>query len=291
MTYFSRFSVIFLMSLCWFGLLQGCTAPSEAIKPIAQQNQQNIQALNKNISTLLTLYQPLLAAAGDALMYQSLAKTEQEMIAVVGSPFLSPPTEEETWQVLFERASNTAVGNRDKYIERYRFVRSAYDVNATTDLERLKYREGWIYQTVIDANFTPQRVHDILKALSTLRQNAGNDDANYYTQVELQLSPYDPSLQLKRQAIKGAEVIVNGLKQELMGELTTAGIHGQAFLTLGDSKIDATITTSSLVGELNNDQLMSVLDTVSSKYLQHPTVKAAAVEFLTGKLASLIEKL
>ncbi|EIJ42060.1 hypothetical protein BegalDRAFT_1158 [Beggiatoa alba B18LD] len=279
------------VSLSCLGLLQACTVPTEAIKPLAQQNQQNIQALNKNVSALFALYEPLLAASGNALMYQSLAKTEQELIAVVGSAYLAAPTEEETWQVLFERAANTPMGKRDKFLERYRFVRSAYEVNSESDLARLKYREGWIYQTVVDANFTPQRAHNLVIALNTLRENSTEDDALYYTQVELQLSPYDPSLQLKREAINGAQKVINGFKQEILSELMTADIHGRAFISVGESKINSETTANLLLGEMNSDQLVTLLDTVSSKYLQHPTVKEAAVEFLTGKLATFIKKL
>jgi len=48
-----------LSGLCLGSSLLGCTPPSAALKTVAEQNQQNVGALSKDVQTLLLIYEPL----------------------------------------------------------------------------------------------------------------------------------------------------------------------------------------------------------------------------------------
>ncbi len=270
--------------------LQACTAPTTALKPVAEQNQDNLAALATNVKTVLALYEPTLKATSTATIYQHIAKTEQEMIAVIGSPVLPAPMPDVTWESLFERASLQPIASREKYLERYRWVKSAHERGVSEDeLTRLKRQEGWIFNTVANSDFIPSVAHELLKTLRELRQQAGTAE-QYYRDAAGLLAIYDPKLAAYQDTIKAAEKLLDGLKAEMQQQVTMANIYAQAFSNFSDSKVDFQQTAKAVSGNLDSDQLMLVLDTISQKYLDKASAQEAAVDFLTEHFQQLLQK-
>lgn len=282
----------FFIALAGFALsLQACTPPTTALKPVAEQNQDNLAALATNVKTLLALYEPTLKAVLTATLYQHIAKTQQEMIAVLGSPVLPAPMPEVTWESLFERAALQPLPRREKYLERYRWVKSAHERGlAEEELARMKQQEGWIYSTVGNSEFTPALAHDLLKKLLNLRQQNENQPAQYYRDAAGLLAIYDPKLLGYQETFTAAQAVLDGLKTEMQQQVTMATIYAQAFSNFSDSKVDFQQTAQAVSGNLDSAQLMLVLDTISQKYLNKSSAQEAAVDFLTENFQAFLQK-
>jgi len=272
-----------LLSALWaLSLLAGCSTPTQNLKPIAEQNQQNINALTTNVDTLIALYEPLLQASTKSLIYQHIAKTEQELIAVVGAPMLPAPSASDSWETLLERAANYPIPRREKYLPRFRWVKSALERGVEpAELDKLKRDEGWIYTAAADPNFTPQTAHELIKRLNTLAKNNRDNIATFYAEAELQLVPYDSKLIHYRQASQAAQDLLMGLKQEISFELATASLHGQAITGFVASSPTATQTLKAVAGGMNTQELTAVLNKLSEKYLQNASYKEGAIDLLT----------
>lgn len=270
----------FKMILCLFLLLQGCASPI-TLKPIAEQNQQNLEALTHNVQILLALYEPLLTAFGQSVIYQHIGKTEQEIIAVVGAPTLPPPTQ--GWRKLFTQSAQTVIGKREKYLERYQLVQSAQKRGIDpADMELFK-REGWIYQAAMNKKFTPQYAHHLLKRLTELKQKYGGKSEGYFVEAERELSPHDPLLQWRRALINEAQRLLAALKQEIVTELHIAAVHNQAVAHFAqvdtDKMFQQAITT--------REQLGTVLDRLDQA---HVSSFKDVIDLLTKQLGTFFSK-
>jgi hypothetical protein len=271
-------------------LLSGCTAPTKSLRPIAEQNQENLGALSTNVRTVLALYEPLLQATTQSILYQHIGKIEQEMIAVIG-PAIFPISEEATWEFLFDKAANSPSAHRDKYLERYRLAKSAYERGLEpNDLERLKRQEGWIYNAANRPDFTPITAHNLLKQLQEFRKQAGEDRDLYFKQAYHLLALYDPKIAVYQEINDSANQILNGLKQELQDQLNTAHLHAQSIGHFANSEADIQQVIKTTAGGMDSAQLMQVLDALSQKYLNQATMRDAAVEFLTDNLKKYLKK-
>ena len=271
-----------LLIVIGFSCLQACTPSSETLKPVALQNQQNLTALSHNTQVMLAFYEPLLTSAGNTLIYQTLGKLEQEMIAVVGAAQF-PPEPTQTWETLFNNSAQTALGKREKYLERYTLVRSTLARGVEEeDLLRLKQREGWIYTAASDPNFTPLKCHDLIKSLSALRK-AGKTGEAFYSEVETLLSPIDPMLQARRETINQAKLLLAGLKQEITTQLHIANTHANAITHFAESQVDldkTVETTRSELASLDFQKIDTTLNSFSKKFLNNPSYRDAAVSML-----------
>jgi hypothetical protein len=270
--------------------LSACTAPTKSLRPIAEQNQENLVTLSTNVRTVLALYEPLLQATTESILYQHIGKIEQEMIAVIG-PAIIPVSEEATWEALFDKAAMSPLAHRDKYLERYRLAKSAYERGLeANDLERLKRQEGWIYSAATRPDFTPVTAHNLLKQLQELRQQAGQDSALFFKQAYHLLALYDPKIAVYQEINDSAHQLLNGLKQELQDQLNTAHLHAQSIGHFANSEADIQQVIKATAGGMDSTQLMQVLDALSQKYLNQPTMRDAAVEFLTDNLKKYLKK-
>ena len=286
----SHTATTMLLSTLWvLSLLAGCSTPTQNLKPIAEQNQQNINALTSNVDTLIALYEPLLQASTRALVYQHIAKTEQEIISVVGAAMLPPPPTGDSWEKLLERAANYPIPRREKYLPRFRWVKSALERGVEqAELDKLKQDEGWIYTAAADPDFTPQAAHELIKRLSTLAKNNRDNIATFYAEAELQLAPYDPKLVHYRQASQAAQDLLMGLKQEISFELATASLHGQAITGFVASSPTTAQTLKAAAGGMNAQELTAVLNKLSEKYLQNASYKEGAIDLLTQGLKQFL---
>jgi len=278
--------------ICLTGV--ACSPSPEILKPITQQNQQNIELLVNNIRVLLALCEPLLDTSNKSIIYQHIGKREQEMIAVVGAATLPPPTLE--WEELFTQAALTPLAQREKYLERYQFVKSAIARGVEdSELEKIKRSEGWIYQAVADEKFTPQQAHELLKTLITLRKNNTNDNEKYFIAAEEVLKPSDPLLAFRRETIESVHRLFKGLEQELNQQLTYATLHSQAMTHFSESGVNVGKSLDATITGIDKQQLEATLDTLSKKYLGHSSfqgaAKEAAIELLTRKFGNFMNKL
>lgn len=266
-----------------------CTPPSKALKPVAEQNQDNIAVLSNNINVLLALYEPLLQASAQATLYQHIGKVQQEIIAVVGPPMLPAPQSD--WATLFEQAALKPIPKREKYFERYQLAKLANERGLEQDeLAHIKRKEGWIYNAATDSQFTPVVAHDLLKTLLDLRQEHGNTDIFYQEATRL-LMVYDPKLSVYSETVEAAFTLLDGLKQELQNQITTANIHAQAFAGFTASEVDVQQAVKAAAGGMDSQQLIQVLDALSQKYLEQPTLQDAAVEFLSNNFKKFLKTL
>lgn len=274
--YMKQVGVIFLLGV----LLQACSPTPSSLKPVSQQNQQNIEALSSNVHLLMELYEPLLAASSTSLINQRIGKAMQEMIAVVGAPALPAPSADLSWEDLFVSAARSPLPRREKYLERYQFVNSALARGIdSAEQERLKNKEGWIYLTASDPSFTPQKVHGVLKSLRQLRKTTKG--ANYFVEAELLLSSVDPILVTYRQTVEAASVLLAALKQELNLQLTTATIHSQAISRFAKVDISVKQTLDAALVGIDKNQLYQVLQALAQKNIENPNLRDTAITLLT----------
>lgn len=280
-----KYLVLSLLYLMTLSFLSGCASVSSDLKPVAVQNQENVDKLITNVGTLMGLYEPLLDAGTQSMIYQHTGKVVQEMTAVVGSPALAAPSLDQTWQYRFEDAAKKyAIARQEKYLERYQFVKSAVARRISQEeLENLKNKEGWIFSAAMNPDFTPQKAHEILKKLANLKLSYSEEDQRYYQEADVVLSPYDPSLQALKQTISSAKTLLGGLKTDINTQLTSAATDAQA--------ITKSVTTESLSGkwgetittaitDIKPDEIKGVLDQISQQYLNQPTFREAAIDLL-----------
>lgn len=272
-----------LGSVCLSSSLLGCTPPSAALKTVAEQNQQNVGALSKDVQTLLLIYEPLLKATGESLMFQHIAHLEAELIAIVGPPTLELKAED--WDTAFKLAADSYVGRKLKFAERYQQVKTSPPAKAD-DIEAIQFQEGWIYSAVNNPEFTPQKAHDILKTLLELRRsNQNGEDYNYYEEAERRLLPYDPALAFKRNTLTSADAVLTALQQEISQELDLAVAYAQAVAAYSQSEIDM----GSAVRSLDGSQITQLLTDLSTKYISNQLYRTATVTLLTKGTAFLMK--
>ncbi len=280
-------SRLFSLSLILSVFLYGCTPPSETLKPIAKQNSQNIQALTTNVNALLALYEPMLISSGNAMMYQKIAKMEQELISVVGAPVL-PLDQGATWQSLFEDANEKPVGQQEKYLDRYQNSRKAIEqITDVEELKRLRQNEGWIFQAAIDSSFTPAKAKDLLQQISILRQNNRDKNDVFYAEAEKVFTPYNPQLGFLREMLQTAKTLLNGLKNELGQQLEIAATNAKSISAFTNAELDIKQTLVTASGSVDSTELENTLNALSQKYLNKSTVQEAAIDYLVDGVQKL----
>lgn len=252
-----------------------CSPPPQALKPVASQNQKNIVELSTNVRALIALYEPLLNAVGDTIIYQHIGKTRQELHAVANANVFAIPgkKQQDSWESLLKQLPPTI---DEKFLERYHLIKSALARGVSEkDLNRLKYQEGWIFTIATDTQFTPQKARKLLEKLDKLQ-----DTHSYYTEAETLLTPYDPVLDLRRQAVNNAKQLLAGLKKQVNQQLATAGIHAQSVANFVGAEVDVEKTLKTAVSEVDLKELESILNQLSQKYLDNPSYQDAAIELL-----------
>ena len=272
--------------VCYLTLsvVSGCANVSTGLKPVVTQNQENVGKLVTNVGALIGLYEPLLNAGTHSMIYQHIGKVIQEMTAVVGSPALSPPTPDQSWQMRFDDAAKKyAIARQERYSERYQYVKTAIARRiATEDLEKLKHQEGWIYSAATNPDFSPAKAHEILRQLANLKLSYTDNDQRYYQDAETVLSAYDPALQALKETISSAKILLGGLKTDINAQLTTAATDAQAIATAtsdsSTSKFGETITAA--ITDIKPEEIKAVLDQLSQQYLNKPTFREGAIDLL-----------
>ncbi|MCV6636725.1 hypothetical protein [Candidatus Albibeggiatoa sp. nov. NOAA] len=273
--------LLFTVILAYVGLqLAACTPASQALKPVAQQNQQNLAELANNIRVVLELYEPLLESNGEALIKQHIGKTRQEMFAVTGINFFPSPTD--TWDSLFNMMPDHSL---EKYKQRYQYIKAALErgLNAE-ESQQLKLKEGWIFTALADEDFTPQKARDLLDELTVAQHKK-----HFYSEAEALLTPYDPILELRRNAITSAKSLLEGLKKQINQQLATASIHAQSITNFAKTKTNLQQTINTAVADVDVAQLETTLDKLSQKYLDNPSYKDAAIDLMITGVQKLIE--
>jgi hypothetical protein len=266
-------------------MISGCANLSSDLKPVVSQNQENVGKLVTNVGTLMGLYEPLLDAGTNSMIYQHIGKVIQEMTAVVGSPALSPPTPDQSWQMRFDDAAKKyAIARQERYAERYQFVKSAVARRiAPEDLEKLQSQEGWIYSAATNPDFSPTKAHEILRKLANLKLSYTDNDQRYYQEAEMVLSTYDPALQALKETISSAKILLGGLKIDINTQLTTAATDAQTIATATNdssttAKLGEKITTA--ITDIKPEEIKAVLDQLSQQYLNKPTFREGAIDLL-----------
>ncbi|WP_353570895.1 hypothetical protein [Candidatus Albibeggiatoa sp. nov. BB20] len=260
--------------------LAACTPASQALKPVAQQNQQNLAELANNIRVVLELYEPLLESNGEALIKQHIGKTRQEMFAVTGVNFFPSPTD--TWDSLFNMMHENSP---EKYKQRYQYIKAALERGLSKEeRQQLKLKEGWIFTALGDADFTPQKARELLDELTIAQHKK-----HFYTEAEALLTPYDPILELRRNAITNAKGLLGGLKKQVNQQLATASIHAQSITNFAKTRTNLQQTINTAVADVDVAQLETTLNQLSEKYLDNPSYKGAAIDLMITGVQKLIE--
>ncbi len=260
--------------------LIACTPTSQALKPVAEQNQQNLAELANNIRVVLELYEPMLESNGETLIKLHIGKTRQEMFAVTGINFF--PSPDDTWDGLFSMMPDNSP---EKYKQRYQYIKAALDRGLNEEeREQLKLKEGWIFTALAEPHFTPQKARELLDELTIAQHKK-----HFYIEAETLLTPYDPILDLRRNAITHAKELLGGLKKQINQQLATAGIHAQAITNFAKTRTNLQQTINTAVAEVDTKQLESTLDKLSEKYLDNPSYKDAAIDLMITGVQKLIE--
>ena len=258
-------------------LLQACSAPIEKLKPVANQNQENIKALAQNTQVLVSVYQILLDASGETLINQYISQITQELVAVIGVPPLDQKAD--TWATAFKQVGVTNSGKH--YQNRYNNLVSAL----ASDLDdkktaKLRYAQGWIFSAVTDKTFTPTVAYELVGSILKLKRTHAKDLPTYFKQAEKILSPYDSKLVLYRQSVIGAEILLNALKQDITKEIETAYVHSYLLSNYADTKTDF----NKAVADVAKEDIKDILMTLGTRYIKSPTHRNAAVKLLTTGL-------
>ncbi|MDM8560946.1 hypothetical protein [Candidatus Parabeggiatoa sp. HSG14] len=273
---------------CLIITLMGCSFSPQTLKPVALQNQQNVNELTTHVGILLALYEPLLIASSNAMIYQQIGNTQLEIVSVVRPSLLIA---DKTWDTLFEQAAKKYSNvRRAKYLERYRFVRAALARGVgESELEKIKYNEGWIYQAATDANFTPQKARELLKTLSTLKR-INKNNAQYYQEAEQQLLPYDPILASRRESIKSTQILLNALKTDFNRQLNLANTLAHSIATFSKVERPLKSTFHAIITGIDKSKIRTVLSKLSDRYIKNGKVKSKAINLLTGGLSDFVKK-
>jgi hypothetical protein len=260
----------------WMLILAGCGPAGGALKPVATQNQQNLAVMARNIHLLLGIHETLLKAASDTLIFQQLAKTEAELIAVVGTPQL--PLKSTNWKEAITQSSNTFIGKKSKFLERFQYIQSVLAANIPPEkLQLLSIKEGWMVRALTNKEFTPQKAHETLKVLSDLRRtNETGKDSIFYEEATRRLKNFDPRLEYLENTIKAANTLLGALKQELLKELDLAFSYSQSFVNYAQAEIDP----ESTLRHFASNSLNEVINSLADKYIENPMIKKAAVSLL-----------
>ncbi len=259
----------------WVLILAGCGAGA-ALKPVATQNQQNLAVMARNVHLLLGIHETLLKSASDTLIFQQLAKTEAELIAVVGTPQL--PLKSKSWEEAITQSSHTFIGKKSKFLERFQYIQSVLAANVPPEkLQLLSLKEGWMVRVLTNKELTPQKAHETLKVLSDLRRtNETGKDSIFYEEATRRLKNFDPRLEYLENTIKAANTLLGALKQELLKELDLAFSYSQSFVNYAQAEVDP----QSTLRHFANNSLNEVINSMADKFIESPIIKKAAVSLL-----------
>jgi len=272
-------------------IIQGCANAPETLKTTAQQNQENMTALSDNVQTLLQLYEPLLEAASNVLIYQRIGKIEQEMIAVVGPAVLPAPLQNQTWTMLFQKAAQMPIPKREKYLERFHLVEAVMARGLDRKhLEEFKYTEGWIFEAGTNSNFTPQFAHDLLKSLNELRNKHIGDNKDFYDAAMTILLPHDPILASYKHTIDNVNTLRKALAQEIEHGLKIADTHNQSFVNFANQETGVKKVISNAVSNIDKKKVREVLEELAKKHIKDSPFRDAAIDILTDGLGQFITK-
>jgi hypothetical protein len=257
-------------------LVAGCAPATGALKPVAMQNQQNLAAMSRNIHLLLSIHETLLKAASDTLLFQQIAKTEAELIAVVGTPQL--PLKSDNWEDAIEQAGKTFIGKKSKFTERFQYIKSSLSGKLSPDeTQQLSIKAGWMFTALKNKEFTTQKAYETLKILSDLRRtNETGKDSIYYEEASRRLRGFDTRLEHIENTIKAAQTLLGALKQELLKELDLALNFSQSFVNYTQAEIDP----ESTLRHFASNTLNEFITTLAGKYIESPILRKAAVSLL-----------
>lgn len=265
----------YMFSICVL-ILAGCGPAGGALKPVTTQNQQNLSAMARNVHLLLSIHETLLKSASNTLLFQQIAKTEAELIAVVGTPQL--PLKSNNWKEAIIHSANTFIGKKSKFLERFQYLQSVLAANIPSEkLQQLSAKEGWMFTALTNKEFTPQKAHETLKILSDLRRtNETGKDSIFYEEATRRLRSFDPRLEYLENTIKAAQTLLSALKQELLKEIDLAFSYSQAFVNYAQAEINP----ESTLRHFANNSLNEAINSLADKYIENPMLKKAAVSLL-----------
>jgi len=286
-------SILALAVFFLAAIIQGCASAPETLKTTAQQNEQNMTALSDNVQTLVELYEPLLEAASNVLIYQRIGKIEQEMVAVVGPAIVPAPPQSQTWSMLFQKASRMPIPKREKYLERFHLVEAVIARGLDKKrLEEFKYTEGWIFESATNPNFTPQFAHDLLKSLNELRKQHLGDNKDFYDSAMTLLLPHDHILASYKQTIDNVNTLRKALAEEIEQGLKTANEHTLSFTHFANQSTTMNVkkVIDNAVTNIDKEKVKEVLEELAKKHIKDSPFRDAAIDILTGGLGQFITK-
>lgn len=271
--------------IVWVLSLAGC-APADALKPVAVQNQHNLTALAHNVQVLLSIHEALVRSASNTLLFQQVAQTEAELIAVVGPSQL--PLKSTNWEQALTQAAHTLIGKRSKILERFHTLQSLLKTNLSPAQEQqLSIKEGWLITALKNKEFTPHKAHNILKKLSELRHNQTQGNNAFYEEAIRHLKVFDPRLEYLENTIEAASILLNALKQELLKEIELAFSYSQAFIRYTQAQVDPQSTLRHFASNVLNELLSRLAD----NYIENPLLRKAAVSLLMKGADTLTDNL
>lgn len=248
----------------------GCISP-KSLRPVAQQNYDNIAALSQNTTALLTLYEKYFAACTESLITLHIARVRDGLTWVVGRPD-TPPKDGASWEELF-KGKTPYVDQRDEIIS----VRK--QPNSKARQQELMLRHGWIYLTVADPqNFTPQKAHELVQSLANLAADS-TINSNFLQEEENILRGSDPTLDLYRKQIEAAKLILTGLKEALARQVNFADSHSRAILAYSQTKVDI---GKAVGGILGSEEVKGTLEELAKNYVKDETLRKGAIELLVN---------
>lgn len=259
--------------------LSACSPGVHNLKPVANQNQQNLAELTDNVRVILQLYAPLLQASGESLIIQHIGKTYQELFAISAADFTPKPSD--TWDKLFALIPEP---DTDGYKKRFQYVTAALARGISPEeQQQLKYREGWIY-TACSGDFSPQQASQLLDKLDSI-----SAEPDFYAQAEQLLMEIDPILALRRNSLDHAMNLFTVLTKQLEQQLTTAQVHAQSIMQFSATEVDGQKTIDSTLKSLDRSELESILNKLSEKYLDNPSYKDAAIDLMIDGIKTILD--
>lgn len=251
----------------------GCLSP-QALQPVARQNAENIAALSQNVLSVVSLYERYFTPTTEALVGLRIGQIRQGLIAVVGRSTAASPPAEAKWEDLF-RNKPPFVHQREEIVS---VLAQAPDAARRQELMR---RHGWVYLTVADPAFTPQRAHRLVQDLAALQTKyvAPDQRGDFLREAEAVLIRSDPALEFYRAQIEAAKRILTDLRDAVTQQVKFADLHSRAILSFAQAEVDVGKTVGAI---LSDEDIKRTLEESARKHIKDPRLREAAIQLLSG---------
>jgi len=248
-------------------LLCGCLSPA-ALKPVAVQNSENVQALSLNVQGMMGLSDRYLASIGEALIRLRVGKVVGEMTLVVKFVTGIEVDPKATWESLSVNLDSFAGSRKQVQAARLRGA-------AKADLELLEIVLGWASTTVTEPEaFTPA---DAWKLLGHLKWLEGRESTEYVTQAVAGLRRYDPTLRYYEDLVAASRKLLAAFRESLERQLHFAENHARTIQAFTESDVDLGKT---IHGFFADEEVHATLESIARKSIKNERGRDGVLNFL-----------